>query len=68
MADKVTFWTEGKFTVLIEKVITRALDEQWKNLLNIILDIEEEVFKEHTEWREIRTTEVILQEQSFAEL
>ena len=36
MAAEVTFWTEEKLTTLIEKTITRALDEQQKNLFNII--------------------------------
>ena len=36
MADKVTLWTEEKLTTLIEKIMARALDEQQKNLLNII--------------------------------
>ena len=36
MADEVTLWTEEKLTTLIEKVITRALDEQQKNLFNIV--------------------------------
>ena len=36
MADEVTLWTEEKLTTLIEKMITRALDEQQKNLFNII--------------------------------
>ena len=29
-------WTEKKLTTLTEKIITRALDEQQKNLFNII--------------------------------
>ena len=36
MADEATLWTEEYLTTLIEKVITRALDEQQKNLFNII--------------------------------
>ena len=36
MADKATLWTEEKLTTLIEKIVTRALDEQQKNLFNII--------------------------------
>ena len=36
MADEATIWTEGKLTTLIEKIITRALDEQQNNLFNII--------------------------------
>ena len=37
MADKDTLWTEEKLTRLKEKkIITRALDEQLKNLFNII--------------------------------
>ena len=36
MADEATFWTKEKLTTLIEKIITRALDEQQKNLFNII--------------------------------
>ena len=36
MADEATLWTEEKLTTLIEKIITRALDEQQKNLFNII--------------------------------
>ena len=31
-----TFWTEKKLKALIEKIIARALDEQQKNLFNII--------------------------------
>ena len=38
MADEATLWTEEKLTTLIEKIITRALDEQHKNLFNIISD------------------------------
>ena len=34
--DEATLWTEKKLTTLIEKIITRALDEQRKNLFNII--------------------------------
>ena len=34
--DKATFRTEEKLTTLIEKIITKALDEQQKNLFNII--------------------------------
>ena len=33
MADKVTLWIEGK---LATKIIIRALDDQQKNLFNII--------------------------------
>ena len=36
MADEATLWTEEKSTTLTEKIITRALDEQQKNLFNII--------------------------------
>ena len=36
MADEATLWTKEKLTTLIEKIITRALDEQQKNLFNII--------------------------------
>ena len=36
MADEATFWAEEKLATLIEKIITRALDEQQKNLFNII--------------------------------
>ena len=36
MVDQATLWTEEKLTTLIEKIITRAVDEQQKNLLNII--------------------------------
>ena len=36
MADKATLWTEEKLTTLIEKIILRALDEQQKNLFNVI--------------------------------
>ena len=36
MADKATLWTEEKLTTLTEKIILRALDEQQKNLFNII--------------------------------
>ena len=36
MVDKSTLWTEEKLTTLIERIITRALDEQQNNLLNII--------------------------------
>ena len=35
MADEATLWTEEKLTTLIAKKITRALDEQQKNLFNI---------------------------------
>ena len=31
-----TFWTEKKLKALIETIIARALDEQQKNLFNII--------------------------------
>ena len=36
MADEPTLWTEQKLATLKEKLITRALDEQQKNLFNII--------------------------------
>ena len=36
MADEATLWTEEKLTTVIEKIITRALDEQQKSLFNII--------------------------------
>ena len=36
MVDESTLWTEEKLTTLIERIITRALDEQQNNLLNII--------------------------------
>ena len=36
MEDEATLWTEKKLTTLIEKIITRALDEQQKNLFNIV--------------------------------
>ena len=36
MADQAKLWTEEKLTTLIEKIITRELDEQQKNLFNII--------------------------------
>ena len=36
MADEATLSTEEKLTTFIEKIITRALDEQQKNLCNII--------------------------------
>ena len=36
MVDEATLWTEEKLTTLTEKIIMRALDEQQKNLLNII--------------------------------
>ena len=36
MANEATLWTKEKLTTLIEKIITRALDEQQKNLFNII--------------------------------
>ena len=32
MADGATLWTEEKLKTLIEKIITRALDEQQENL------------------------------------
>ena len=34
--DEATLWTEETLTKIIEKIITRKLDEQQKNLLNII--------------------------------
>ena len=34
--DKATLRTEEKLTTLIEKIITKALDEQQKNLFNIV--------------------------------
>ena len=36
MADEATLWTEEKLTKRIEKIIPRILDEQQKNLFNII--------------------------------
>ena len=36
MSDEATLSTEEKLTTLIEKIITRTLDEQQKNLFNII--------------------------------
>ena len=36
MAGEATLWTEEKLTTLIEKIMTRALGEQQKNLFNII--------------------------------
>ena len=36
MADEATLWTEEKLTTLLEKIVTRALDEQQKNLFSII--------------------------------
>ena len=36
MADEATLWTAEKLTTLIEKIIKRALDEQKKNLFNIV--------------------------------
>ena len=36
MVDKATLWIEEKLTKLIEKIITRALDEKQKNLFIII--------------------------------
>ena len=36
MADEATLWTEEKLTTLLEKIITRALDEQQRNLFNIM--------------------------------
>ena len=36
IADEATLWTEEKLTTLIEKIITRAPDEQQKNQFNII--------------------------------
>ena len=32
MADGATLWAEEKLKTLIEKIITRALDEQQENL------------------------------------
>ena len=35
-SGRSTTWTEEKLTTLVEKIITRAIDEQQKNLFNII--------------------------------
>ena len=36
MVDKATLWTEEKSTTLTEKIITRALYEEQKNVFNIM--------------------------------
>ena len=36
MADEATLWTEVKLTTFTEEITTKALDEQQKNLFNII--------------------------------
>ena len=34
--QRATLWTEEKLTTLIEKIMTKSLDEQQKHLFNII--------------------------------
>ena len=36
MAEEDTLWTEEKLVTVIEKIITKALDEQLKNLFKTI--------------------------------
>ena len=70
MVGEATLWTEEKLTTLIEKIIMRALDEQQKNLLNIISGIFEilkqqigELKKEINELRQgIEHTENVLED------
>ena len=70
MVDKATLWTEEKLTTVIEKIITRALDEQQKNLFSIIsanFEISKqqiaELKKEMTELRQsIENTENVLED------
>ena len=64
--NKVTLWTEEKLTAVIEKIITKALDEQQRNLISIIkgdFEISKQQIPElKKEMNELRHAENVLED------